>query len=215
MQKFSGKKLVIASNNKGKVKEIKALLEPFGIDVISAGDFPYPEPEETGTTFLENATIKSTYYATRTGLPALSDDSGLEVPSLNGEPGVYSANWAEVEGGRDFYVAMDKVEKSLNDKGIKTRGDLSENERAKLKCNFTCMLSLAMPDGSTQNFEGKVFGHLTYPIRGEAGFGYDPCFTPLGYNKTFAEMNPEEKYKISHRADAFKKLTKELAKDIS
>ncbi len=196
---------MLASNNKGKVKEISELLKPYDIEVIAAGNFLYPEPEETGTTFIENAEIKSRYYATRTGLPALSDDSGLEVDALNGEPGVYSANWAEVGDGRDFYVAMDKVEKALNNVGVKTR-DVNETERAKLKCNFTCMLSLCMPDGTTQNFEGKVFGHLTYPIRGEAGFGYDPVFTPFGYDKTFAEMNPEDKYKISHRADAFKKL---------
>ncbi len=200
-----GKKLVLASNNKGKVKEISELLKIFDIEVVPAGSFPYPEPEETGTTFLQNAEIKSRYYATRTGLPALSDDSGLEVESLQGRPGVYSADWAETGEGRDFYLAMDKVEQELNNSGIKTR-NINEDEKAKLACNFTCMLSLCQPDGTTHNFEGKVFGHLTYPIRGEAGFGYDPCFTPLGHNQTFAEMNPQDKYKISHRANAFVKL---------
>ena len=174
--KFTGKKLVLASNNKGKVKEFDKLLKPYDIEVVPAGDFPYPEPIETGTTFIENAEIKSRYYATKTGFPALSDDSGLEVDSLNGEPGVYSADWAGEP--RDFYVAMDKVEKALIKLGIKTRGDLDEKQRAKLKCNFTCLLSLCYPDGKTQNFEGKVHGYLTFPIRGEAGFGYDPLFTP-------------------------------------
>jgi XTP/dITP diphosphohydrolase len=204
-------KLVIASNNKGKVKEIGELLKPYNIEVLSAGDFPYPEPVETGTTFTQNAEIKSRYYALKTGLPALSDDSGLEVPALEGRPGVYSADWSATEQGRDFYLAMDKVEKELNKKNIKTRGQLTEEQRAKLECNFTCLLSLCYPDGKTLNFEGKVHGHLTFPIRGEAGFGYDPLFTPKGYDKTFAEMNPDDKYKISHRADAFNKLKKCLS----
>ncbi len=204
MKGFAGKKLVIASNNKGKVVEIEKLLKPYDIEVIAAGAFPYPEPVETGTTFIENAELKSCYYASRTGLPALSDDSGLEVDALDGRPGVYSADWAGEP--RDFNVAMDMVEQELIKAGIKTRGSLGEDEKAKLKCNFTCMLSLCFPDGTTKNFEGKVFGSLTFPVRGEKGFGYDALFTPEGHDRTFAEMEPEEKYKISHRADAFRKL---------
>lgn len=204
MEALRENKLVIASNNKGKVKEISILLAPYNISVISAGEFPYPEPVESGTTFIENAEIKSRYYAERTKLPSLSDDSGLEVESLRGAPGVYSADWAGEP--RDFNVAMHKVEEELNKLNIKTRGELTVAEKEKLKCNFTCMLSLCMPDGSIKNFEGKVFGHLTFPIRGDKGFGYDALFTPVGHTRTFAEMEPEEKYSMSHRSDAFKKL---------
>ena len=203
---FLGDKLLIASNNQGKIKEIKKLLQPYNIQALSASDFPYPEPKETGISFVENAEIKSRYYAEKTGITSLSDDSGLVVDALNGAPGVYSADWAETENGRDFNMAMQKVEDALNEAGIKTRGELSAKDKAKLRCNFTCLLSLCTPDGKTKNFEGKVFGYLTFPQRGDKGFGYDAIFRTLNGDKTFAELEPEEKHKISHRADAFKKF---------
>ena len=203
MKKFEGTKLVLASNNKGKVKEFQLLLAPYDIEVLPAGNFPFPEPVETGTTFIENAEIKSCYYAEKTGLPALSDDSGLEVDALKGAPGVYSADWAGEP--RDFYRAMQKVEDELIKAGIKTR-NVDETDKAKLKCNFTCLLSLCTPDGKIQNFEGKVFGHLQFPPKGEKGFGYDAIFVADGHDKTFAEIEPGEKYKISHRSNAFKKF---------
>lgn len=206
MKNFKFNKLVIATNNKGKLKEITQLLKPFNVEILSASDFPYPEPVETGTTFTENAEIKSRYYAEKTSLPSLSDDSGLEVDALGGSPGVYSANWAETGSGRDFYFAMRKLEQELQKKNINTTGNLSPKEKEKLKCNFTCLLSLCLPDGKTHNFEGKIFGHLQFPPKGEKGFGYDPIFVANGYNNTFAEIDPEEKYRISHRANAFKKL---------
>ena len=201
---------MLASNNKGKVREFAELMKPYAINVLPAGNFPYPEPVETGTTFTENAEIKSRYYATKTNLPALSDDSGLEVEALKGQPGVYSADWAEVNGSRDFHKAMERVEQELIKAGYKTR-DLTPQDKLKLKCNFTCMLSLCYPDGTTRNFEGKVFGHLQFPPKGEKGFGYDAIFVAGGMNKTFAEIEPDEKYKISHRSNAFKKLQKFFA----
>ncbi len=203
-KKIKGSKLVIASNNAGKVKEISELLAPYDIEVISASSFDYPEPIETGSTFIENAEIKSKYYALKTGLPALSDDSGLEVMALDGAPGVYSADWAG--NPRDFNKAMNMVEEKLNDLSVNTRGSLTEKERENLRANFTCLLSLCLPDGTTQNFEGQVFGHLQFPPRGSKGFGYDAIFVPDDYIQTFAEIDSEEKQRISHRANAFKKF---------
>jgi XTP/dITP diphosphohydrolase len=190
-RQFDGRKLVIASHNKGKVREIGELLAPFGVETVSAGDLDLPEPVEDGETFIANAEIKARAAATASGLPALADDSGLEVHGLGGEPGIYSARWAGP--GKDFAVAM----KAVMDK-------LGENpDRG---ANFTCALTLAWPDGHSESFEGKVFGTVTWPMKGDKGFGYDPIFVPEGYGTTFAEMEPADKHAMSHRADAFRQL---------
>ena len=196
--------LVIATHNAGKLKEISALLAPYGVKCISAGSLGLPEPPETGTTFIQNALIKARAAAEASGLPALADDSGLSVEALDGRPGVYTADWAErqhFEGaaGRDWYMAMGKVEGMLQEKGPDT-------DRS---CAFHCVLALAWPDGETAVYEGSAPGTLTWPPRGEMGFGYDPVFIPEGRDQTFAEIAPEEKHAISHRADAFAKLVSE------
>jgi len=189
-------KLVIASHNKGKLSEIAALLAPFGVTVVSAGDFGLPEPKETEDNFAGNARIKAHFAASKTGLPALSDDSGIVVDALNGAPGVYTADWAETDNGRDFTMAMTRVWNEVSEKG----------PDAPLSAAFHCTLCLAMPDGSDQIFAGKVDGTLVWPMRGDRGFGFDPMFQPLGHNITFAEMDPDAKHLISHRADAFAKF---------
>jgi XTP/dITP diphosphohydrolase len=194
-------KLVIASHNQGKVREIRALLKPFGIEPVSAADLGLPEPDETGVTFAENALLKAHSSAKGSGLPALADDSGLCVTALGGAPGVYTADWAEkqpYEGGpgRDWYLAMGKVEGKLAELG-------PETDRSGY---FTCTLALAWPDGHEEVFEGRVFGTLCWPPRGTMGFGYDPVFMPDGLNQSFAELDPGLKHRISHRADAFAKL---------
>jgi XTP/dITP diphosphohydrolase len=201
MRKLTPGKLVIASHNAGKVREIRELLAPFGIEPISAGELGLPEPEETGTTFRENALLKAHASAKGANLPALADDSGLEVVALGGRPGVYTADWAErqwFEGdkGRDWYMAMGKVEGLLAQQGV----DVDRSAR------FVCTLAIAWPDGEEAVFEGFVEGDLTWPPRGELGFGYDPVFVAKGYDRTFAEIDPAEKHSISHRADAFAKL---------
>ena len=201
-----GPKIVVASHNEGKVREIRALLAPFGVETVSAGELGLDEPEETGTTFRENALIKAHASASAAGLPALADDSGLEVKALGGRPGVYTADWAERqafegEPGRDWYMAMGKVEGLLAAQG-------PDVDRT---ANFICTLALAWPDGSEEVFEGKVFGALTWPPRGTLGFGYDPVFVADGMDRTFAELDPAEKHAISHRAEAFKKLVAALA----
>ncbi|WP_033072982.1 RdgB/HAM1 family non-canonical purine NTP pyrophosphatase [Sphingopyxis sp. MWB1] len=200
-RKLTPGKLVIASHNAGKVREIRALLEPYGIEPVSAGDLGLPEPEETGTTFRENALLKAHASASAANLPALADDSGLEVAALGGRPGVYTADWAErqaFEGlpGRDWYMAMGKVEGLLAEQGP----DVDRSAR------FVCTLALAWPDGHAEIFEGRAEGRLTWPPRGKLGFGYDPVFVPEGRTQTFAEIPPAEKHAISHRADAFAKL---------
>lgn len=194
-------KLVIASHNAGKVKEIRALLAPYGIEPVSAAELGLPEPAETGTTFGENALLKAHAAAQGSGLPALADDSGLCVAALNDAPGVYTADWAEkqpFEGGpgRDWYMAMGKVEGKLAELGANT-------DRSAF---FTCTLALAWPDGHEEVFEGRVQGSLTWPPRGKLGFGYDPVFVPNGHAQTFAELDPADKHATSHRADAFRKL---------
>jgi XTP/dITP diphosphohydrolase len=199
-RKLAPGKLVIASHNQGKVREIRALLAPYGMEPVSAGDLGLPEPEETGTTFAENALIKARAAATA-GLPALSDDSGLEVAALGGRPGVYTADWAErqwFEGdpGRDWYMAMGKVEGLLAQQGA----DVDRSAA------FVCTLALVWPDGEELVVEGRAAGSLTWPPRGALGFGYDPVFVPAGGALTFAEIAPEEKHAISHRADAFARL---------
>ena len=193
------KKLVIASHNKGKVREIGELLAPLGLSVISAGEMGVDEPEETGDSFAENATLKALNTAEKTGLPALADDSGLCVEDLGGSPGIYSARWAGE--AKDFTVAFDRIQKELSDIGID-----SPNPKA----YFICSLCLAVPDADVQIFEGRIDGVLTFPPRGEHGFGYDPIFIPDGYDITFAEMNDAEKPAISHRAIAFKKFLESL-----
>ena len=195
------RKLVIATHNAGKLREISALLAPYGVECLSAGDLGLPEPEETGTTFAENALIKARAAAGAAALPALADDSGLCVDALGGRPGVYTADWAERqwfegEPGRDWYMAMGKVEGMLCAAGA----DVDRSAR------FVCTLAIAWPDGASAVYEGKVEGHLTWPPRGTMGFGYDPVFVPHGGALTFAELDPAEKHRISHRADAFAKL---------
>ena len=196
--------LVIATHNAGKLKEISALLEPHGMKCLSAGSLGLPEPPETGTTFVENALIKARAAAEASGIVALADDSGLSVTALDGRPGVYTADWAErqwFEGtaGRDWYMAMGKVEGMLCEKGPDTPRDAW----------FSCVLAIAWPDGESAVYEGKIDGALTWPPRGTMGFGYDPVFVPEGRDKTFAELDPAEKHAMSHRADAFAKLVAE------
>ena len=197
IRKLAPGRLVIASHNEGKVREIRALLEPFGIEPVSAKELDLPEPEETGTTFFANAELKARSAADLSGLPALADDSGLCVDALGGDPGVRTANWAEnPDGSRDWTLAMRKVEDALAAKGPDTARD----------AHFVCVLALAWPDGHVEWFEGRVEGSLTWPPRGTVGFGYDPVFVPAGDTRTFAELAPDEKHAISHRADAFRQL---------
>ena len=188
-----GTRLVIASHNEGKVREIADLLAPFSIDAVSAGELALDELEETGKTFAENANLKAMAAARASGLPALADDSGLEVRSLGGKPGIHSARWGGA--AKDFGLAMQRVRQELVAAGAQ---DLS--------ANFTCALALALPNGKAELFEGRVFGTLTWPPRGARGFGYDPIFVPEGYKETFGEMEPSLKDSISHRARAFEKL---------
>jgi len=194
-------RLVIATHNAGKLKEISALLGPYGVTCLSAGALGLPEPAETGRSFAENALIKARAAAEASGLAALADDSGLSVAALDGRPGIYTADWAErqwFEGppGRDWYMAMGKVEGMLAERG-------AEVDRS---AAFHCALALAWPDGDYAIYEGTCAGHLVWPPRGTLGFGYDPVFVPQGRTQTFAEIAPEEKHAISHRAAAFAKL---------
>ena len=190
-RRFDGEKLVIASHNAGKVREIAELLEPSGVAVVSAAELGLPEPDEPGATFIANAEIKARAAAGASGLPALADDSGLVVPALDGAPGLYSARWAGPD--RDFAAAMAKVETALAGK---------DDRRA----HFTAALALCWPDDHCETFEGFVHGHLEWPPRGEEGFGYDPMFVPHGHAITFGEMDPANKHTMSHRADAFRQL---------
>lgn len=192
-----GERLVVASHNAGKVREIKELVEPYGLSVVSAADLGLPELEETGSTFAANAALKAAAAAGASGLPALSDDSGLEVALLGGAPGIYSARWAGA--GKDFGVAMTRVREELEEKRAWT-GIPGPH------ANFTAALCLARPDGRIETFEGRVYGHLVWPPRGSRGFGYDPMFVPDGDTLTFGEMEPAAKHAISHRARAFAKF---------
>lgn len=192
---FAEPKLIVASHNKGKLVEIADLLSRFAVETVGADALGLPEPEETGDTFIANAELKALAAATKAGLPALSDDSGLAVDALDGAPGIYSARWAETANGRDFDFAMHKIEMALHQKG-----DVPRTAR------FICALTLAWPDGHVESFEGKVEGTLVWPMRGKNGFGYDPIFLPLGGDMTFGEMEPAAKHAISHRADAFTQL---------
>jgi XTP/dITP diphosphohydrolase len=195
-------KLVIATHNPGKLREIQDLLAPLGIDCVSAAELGLPEPEEIGNTFVDNADLKAREAADLSGLPALADDSGLAVDALHGLPGIFSARWAEDEdGNRDFSRAMERVWREVEAAGADAGHD----------AHFACALSLAWPDnGQVESFEGSVDGTLVWPPRGNRGFGYDPMFVPAGYDQTFGEFDPNEKHGISHRADAFRKLVAAL-----
>jgi XTP/dITP diphosphohydrolase len=195
-----GNEILIASHNSGKVKEISDLLSPLGFRVRSAAELKLAEPEETGSTFAENARIKSRAAARASGLPALADDSGLEVAALGKQPGIYSARWAGPS--KDFALAMRNVEEKLQAAGART----PQQRRAE----FVCVLSLSWTGDHHREFEGRVSGQLVWPPRGSKGFGYDPIFRPDGYDLTFGEMEPERKHEISHRARAFRKLVEFL-----
>jgi XTP/dITP diphosphohydrolase len=193
-RRFTERKLVIASHNEGKVREIADLLAPYNVDVTSAGALGLPEPEETGTTFAENAILKARASADRSGLAALADDSGFSVAALGGAPGIHAARFATREDGtRDFDWAMERVHEAVAD---------GDDDGAW----FSCALALAWPDGETETFEGRVDGAVVWPPRGDRGFGYDPIFVPDGHTETFAEMAPDAKHAMSHRAIAFRKL---------
>ena len=196
MRRFTGTKLVIATHNKGKLEEIAALLNPFGISPTSNADYNLPEPLETETDFIGNARIKAHAAAQATGLPALADDSGLEVNALNGAPGVYTADWAETTAGRDFALAMRRVWQELEQVAA------PEPRLAR----FCCTLVLAWPDGHDEVFDGQMAGRIVWPMRGNQGHGYDPVFQPDGFDLTFAQMEPLQKNLISHRSCAFAKL---------
>ena len=191
-------KLVIATHNQGKLREIRSLFVPFGIECVSAGELGFEEPVETEDTFVGNARIKAHFAAKESGLPALADDSGICVDALDGAPGVYTADWAETENGRDFVMAMTTVYEKV----------LATGAAQPWTASFNCVLCLAFPDGSDLVFPGKADGSLTWPMRGEQGFGFDPMFVPDGHDRTFGEMPYAEKEPLTHRADAFKKLTK-------
>jgi XTP/dITP diphosphohydrolase len=198
-----GEKLVIATHNPGKLREISGLMQPFGIECIAASELDIPEPEETGVTFADNADLKARFSADLSGLPALADDSGLCVDALQGRPGIFSARWAEDEGGhRDWTRAMRRVWQDVEASGPEASRD----------AHFACALAIAWPnDGQCETFEGRVDGKLVWPPRGDKGFGYDPMFIANGYGVTFGEMDPDEKHRISHRADAFRKFVAALA----
>ena len=194
IRKLQPGKLVIASHNPGKVREIRELLGPYGIVPVSAAELDLPEPDETGTTFVANAELKALQAADLSGLPALADDSGLCVEALGDEPGIFSARWAGE--GKDFGVAMQRVEDRLAALPPETSRD----------AHFVCALALAWPDGHIEWFEGRVDGTLVWPPRGDKGFGYDPMFVPLDGEQSFGEMDPDAKHAISHRAVAFRQL---------
>lgn len=190
-RRLTSGRLVIATHNAGKLREIAALLAPLGIETVGAGALGLPEPEETGETFEANAELKARAAATASGLPALADDSGLVVPALGGAPGIYSARWAGP--AKDFAHAMRRVEDGLAGK-------------ADRRAHFVAVLSLAWPDGHVETFRGEAHGRLVWPPRGIHGFGYDPIFVHDGHTLTYGEMDPDEKHRISHRAVAFAKL---------
>jgi XTP/dITP diphosphohydrolase len=192
MSRLSGR-LVVASHNQGKVREIGALLAPLGVEAISAAELNLPEPEETEPSFAGNAALKARAAAKASGLAALADDSGLEVFALAGAPGVYSARWGGEQ--RDFNMAMERVWRELTQKGSQ---DFS--------ARFVCVLALAQPDGEVETFEGEARGRIVWPMRGALGFGYDPIFEPDGYRQTFGEMSAAEKLPLTHRQRAFEKM---------
>ena len=196
MRKFTGDTLLVATHNAGKLGEIRALLAPYGVQIVGAGETGLAVPDETETSFVGNARIKAHAGASGTGLPALSDDSGIVIDALDGAPGVYTADWAETETGRDFVMAMTRAHDGL----------VARKAPQPWTARFCCALVLAWPDGHDEVFEGTVDGWIVWPMRGASGHGYDPVFQPLGYDITFGEMEPMEKNRISHRAEAFRKL---------
>jgi XTP/dITP diphosphohydrolase len=210
MRMLESRKIVVASHNKGKLREFADLMAPFGFEAKSAADYGLPEPEETGTTFEENAFIKAHAAATATGLPALSDDSGLMVDALDGQPGVYTADWAtQPDGSRDFFKAMQRTEDLLQAAGA--------TDEAARTGRFVAVICLAWPDGHAEYFRGEVEGRLVWPPVGDRGFGYDPMFRPEGYEQTFGEMSAAQKHSweagrgdlgLSHRARAFARFAK-------
>ena len=196
-RRFSGSRLVVATHNRGKLEEISALLAAFPVEVVSAADLGLPEPEETEETFVGNARIKAHAAAVASGLPALADDSGIEVDALGGAPGVRTADWAMLpEGGRDFGLAMRRTWSEITAAG----------SAAPHTARFRCTLVLAWPDGHDEVFEGSVEGECVWPMRGDRGHGYDPMFQPDGHAVTFGQMEPAEKNAMSHRAVAFDRL---------
>lgn len=195
-RRFEGDRLVVASHNEGKVREIAELLAPFRVEAIPAGELGLAEPDETEDSFAGNARLKAHAAAKAADLPALADDSGLVVEALDGAPGIHSARWAETGDGRDFGRAIEKVREALP--------ELEAHEP--YRAAFHCALTLAWPDGHDETFLGEVKGRLVFPPRGTKGFGYDPIFLPDRRDQTFGEMDPEEKHRISHRAHAFRQL---------
>ena len=192
-RRLTEQRIVVASHNAGKVREINDLLRPFGLEAVSAGELDLPEPEETEDSFIGNALLKARAAALASGLPALSDDSGLAVDALDGAPGIHSARYAGPD--RDFGFAMQRLER-----------DMAASGRPERTARFICALALVWPDGEEVAFEGKVEGEITFPPRGTRGFGYDPVFQPLGHDISFGEMEPDAKHAMSHRADAFRQL---------
>jgi XTP/dITP diphosphohydrolase len=195
-RKFTETRILFATHNAGKLEEVQQLFAPYGVSVVGAAEMNLPEPEETESTFVGNARIKAHAATKATGIPALSDDSGIEVEALDNAPGVYTADWAETPNGRDFLMAMTKTHDLLE------KANAPHPRRAR----FCATMVLAWPDGHDEVFEGTVNGTLVWPIRGELGHGYDPMFQPDGHEQTFAEMTADQKNAISHRADVFAKL---------
>ena len=192
-RRLTEKKIVVASHNAGKVREINDLLRPFGLEAVSASDLNLPEPDETEVTFIGNAVLKASAAATASGLPALADDSGLAVDALDGAPGIYSARYAGPD--RDFGFGMARLNREMGESG-----------RPERSARFICALALVWPDGEHAAFEGRVEGQIVWPPRGSMGFGYDPVFQPMGHDITFGEMDTDAKHAMSHRADAFRQL---------
>ena len=195
-RRFNDKRILIATHNAGKLEEMEQLFAPHGVETVGAASLNLPEPDETETTFVGNARIKAHAAVKATGLPALADDSGIEVNGLDGAPGVYTADWAETPNGRDFMMAMERTHSELN----------ARNAAHPWTAQFCSTLVLAWPDGHDEVFAGTVSGTLVWPVRGALGHGYDPMFQPNGHTRTFAEMPADEKNAISHRADSFAKL---------
>lgn len=196
VRKFTDDTLLVATHNAGKLDEIVQLLAPYGVTVVGAAEKGLSVPDETETTFIGNARIKAHAAARATGLASLSDDSGIVIDALGGAPGVYTADWAETKNGRDFVTAMTRAHDEL----------IASKAPQPWTARFCCTLVLAWPDGQDEVFEGTIEGWVVWPMRGVSGHGYDPVFQPLGYDVTFGEMDPAEKNRISHRADAFAKL---------
>ncbi|WP_090520783.1 RdgB/HAM1 family non-canonical purine NTP pyrophosphatase [Paracoccus isoporae] len=196
MRKFEGRQLLVATHNAGKLAEMRALLAPYGVEVVGAAEMALPEPEETEDNFVGNARIKARAAVAATGLPALADDSGICVDALDGAPGVYTADWAETGSGRDFGMAMERTWRELEARG-------APHPR---KAQFRCTLVLAWPDGHEEIFEGVLPGQVVWPPQGVEGHGYDPIFQPDGHDMTLGRMRPQDKNAISHRAVAVRKL---------